>query len=566
MTNPQEFDVVVIGSGFGGSVAALRLVEKGYRVAVLEAGRRFDESSLPRTSWDVRKFLWAPRLGCYGIQRLHLLPDVLIMAGAGVGGGSLVYANTLYRPPREFFDDPQWNSITDWDAELSPYYEQAGRMLGVALNERVSPSDDVMLGIARDMGVASTFRLTPVGIHFGDGPGTTTPDPYFGGVGPERQGCTHCGACMTGCRVGAKNSLPKNYLGLAEQAGAVVFPMTTVDVIRPAEGGGYVVSAHRTGPTSGGRRAFVARDVVLAAGTYGTQMLLHRMKNLGHLPLLSPTLGQLSRTNSESLVGAVIPRGRAAGADYTQGVAITSSFHPEPGTHVEVVRYGPGSSLMGLLATLLTDGGSGRARWSVWLGAVARHPLRAVRLTLDLRDWSRRTVIALVMQPARNSLTVRGRRRFGRWGLTTTQGQGEPNPTWIPAANDVARRLASRIGGVAMGNMTDLVKAPLTAHFVGGAVIGASSADGVIDPYHRVFGHPGLHVFDGSAVPANLGVNPSLTITALAERACALWPNKGEQDSRPPEGSGYVDLPPVPPVAPFVPGHAPAALMWSTQE
>lgn len=562
MKRHTEFDVVVIGSGFGGSVAALRLTEKGYKVAVLEAGARFTESDFPKTSWNIRKFLWAPRLGCYGIQRLHFLPDVLIMAGAGVGGGSLVYANTLYKPPARFFDDPQWNGITDWARELDPFYDQASRMLGVAPNPLMSPSDDVMLSVARDMGVESTFTLTPVGIHFGNGPGVVSPDPYFGGVGPDRPGCRHCGACMTGCRFGAKNTLPKNYLGLAEKAGATVFAMTTVDVVAPTGDGQWRVLTHRTGPITRGRREFIAREVVIAAGTYGTQKLLHRMKETGNLPHLSHTLGRLSRTNSESLVGAVIPKQAAGRHDFTVGAAITSSFYPEPDTHVEAVRYGAGSNLMGMLATVLTDGDSTSPRWSVWLRAVARRPLRALRLTLDVRDWSRRTVIALVMQPLDNSLTTSMKRRFGRLWMTSRQGDGEPNPTWIPAGNDVAKRVAQHIGGVPMGSFADLVSAPLTAHFVGGVVIGQSAEHGVIDPYHRVWGYPGLSVVDGSSVPANLGVNPSLTITAMAERAFSMWPNKGQADPRPSDGT-YVWVRPVAPHHPVVPEQAPAALRIS---
>ena len=562
MRRRDEFDVVIVGSGFGGSVAALRLTEKGYKVAVLEAGARFKDLDFPKTSWDIRKFLWAPRIGCYGIQRLHLLPDVLIMAGAGVGGGSLVYANTLYKPPAQFFDDPQWNSITDWAKELDPYYDQASRMLGVAMNPLMSPSDEVMRSVAKEMGVESTFTLAPLGIHFGQGPGHVSPDPYFGGVGPDRPGCRHCGACMTGCRFGAKNTLPKNYLGLAEQAGATVFAMTSVDVVHPRSDGRWSVRTHRTGPIRRGRQEFIANQVVIAAGTYGTQKLLHRMKETGHLPHISSTLGRLSRTNSESLVGAVVPKRKSKGQDFTVGAAITSSFFPEPQTHVEPVRYGVGSNVMGLLATVLTDGHAMRSRTWVWLKALARNPVKALRLTLDVRDWSRRTVIALVMQPVDNSLTVSMKRRLGRFWMTTSQGEGEPNPTWIPAGNEAARRIAQHIGGEPMGSFADLVSAPLTAHFVGGAVIGATIDRGVIDPYHRVWGYPGLSVVDGSSVPANLGVNPSLTITALAERAFALWPNKGDADIRPVDGQ-FIAMKPIAPRHPVVPDHAPAALRLS---
>jgi cholesterol oxidase len=361
---------------------------------------------------------------------------------------------------------------------------------------------------------------------------------------------------MTGCRHNAKNTMPKNYLGLAEAAGAEVHPMTTVTTIRPRPQGGYAVDTVRTGPV-GKRRRFTADQVIVAAGTYNTQKLLHRMRDTGFLSRLSPRLGYLSRTNSESIVGAI---SRRRDADFTQGVAITSSFYPDERTHVEPVRYGKGSNLMGLLGTILTDGEDGTPRWRVWTREMVRHPGDAVR-SLSVRRWSEKGAIALVMQSVDNSITVSSMRsRFGRWKLTSRQGEGEPNPTWIPAANDAARRIADEIDGFPMGQLGDLLDAPMTAHFVGGACIGADPEHGVIDAYHRAFGHDGLHVLDGAAISANLGVNPSLTITAQAERAMALWPNKGEADARPPLGSAYVEVPAVPPRRPVVPAHAPAAL------
>jgi cholesterol oxidase len=553
----RHYDVLVVGSGFGGSVTALRLTEKGYRVGVLEAGRRFADDEFAATSWRIRRFLWAPRLGLYGIQRIHLLPDAVILAGAGVGGGSLVYANTLYVPPPEFFDDPQWAGIADWSAELAPYYDQAARMLGVNDVPHRSPLDETFAEVAADMGVGETFRLAPVGVFFGAAPGVTVPDPYFGGTGPARTGCIECGECMTGCRHNAKNTLPKNYLGLAEAAGAVVHPMTTVSVIRPLSAGGYAVETHRTGPLTRDRATFTADQVVVAAGALNTQRLLHRMRADGHLPRLSARLGHQSRTNSESLVGAVSHR---KDVDFSRGVAITSSFHPDAHTHVEPVRYGRGSNLMGLLSTVLTDGVPGRPRWRVWLGAVAARPADALR-SLNVRRWSERGAIALVMQSVDNSLTVSGvRTRLGRWKLTSRQGDGEPNPTWSPAGNEAARRIAGHIDGVPMGQLGDLIDAPMTAHFVGGCCVGVDAEHGMIDAYHRVFGYDGLHIVDGSAVSANLGVNPSLTITAQAERAMALWPNKGGTDPRPPLGSKYVVTQAVHPGRPVVPTGAPGVL------
>ena len=546
--NPDEVDVVVIGSGFGGSTSALRLTEKGYGVAVLEAGRRYDESTLPATSWRLRSFLWAPKLGCYGIQRISLLKDVMILSGAGVGGGSLNYANTLYEPLPPFYADPQWGHITDWRDELAPFYDQAKRMLGVVPNPTITPSDEVMREVAEEMGVADTFGPTPVGVYFGE-PGVEVEDPFFGGVGPNRKGCIQCGECMTGCRHGAKNTLLQNYLHLAERGGAEVHPLTTVTAIRTRADLRYDVDTVRTGAWARKRRhTFVARDVVLAAGTLGTQKLLHRMRDEGHLPHLSSRLGELTRTNSEAILGA---RTFRHDVDFTRGVAITSSFHPDDQTHIEPVRYGKGSNMMGLLTTALADG-DGRARPLTWLGQVARHPVMLLR-NVSMRHWSEQTIIALVMQTRDNSITCTTKRGlFGR-KLTSTQGHGEPNPTWIPAGHEAVRRISDHIDGFPGGGWNDVFNIPMTAHFLGGAPIGDSPAAGVIDPYHRVYGHPGLHVVDGAAVSANLGVNPSLTITAQAERALSLWPNHGEPDPRPELGAPYERVVPVAPRTPVVP-------------
>jgi cholesterol oxidase len=568
-----DYDVVVIGSGFGGSVSALRLTEKGYRVGVLEAGRRFARDELPRNSWDVRNYLWAPALGFYGIQRIHVLGNVLVLAGAGVGGGSLNYANTLYVPPAAFFQDRQWGHITDWQQELAPYYDQAQRMLGVRLNPTVTPSDVHLKAAAEEMGVGDTFHLAPVGVFFGDGqdaggkakaaPGEEVPDPYFGGAGPSRRACTECGECMTGCRHGAKNTLNENYLHLAQQAGAVVHPMTTVIDLAEDPGGGYRVTAVPTDRRRKGERQVLrSRQVVVAAGTYGTQTLLHAMRDAGRLPGISPRLGELTRTNSEALVGAQTSPRRyrkrhpERPLDFTRGVAITSSVHPNDHTHIEPVRYGRGSNSMGSLSVLAAPYRGRLPRWLEFLGNNVKHPLLTVRSLSNYR-WSERTIIGLVMQTSDNSLaTYRKTKGLGKGLLTARQGHGEPNPVHIPEGAEAARLIAEQINGFPGSNVGEATQRPMTAHFLGGCPIGEDAEHGVIDPYHRLYGHPGIHVVDGAAVSANLGVNPSLTITAQAERAMSLWPNRGEPDPRPAQGEAYRRIAAVRPAAPVVPADA----------
>ena len=546
----HNFDVVIVGSGFGGSVAALRLTEKGYRVAVLEAGARFEDKDFPKTSWNLRKFLFAPAFGCYGIQRIHALPDVMILCGAGVGGGSLVYANTLYQPGDEYFNDKQWASITDWKSELTPWYDQARRMLGVEKNPYFSPSDKVMKDVADEMGVGDTFTLAPLGIYFGKGEGVESPDPYFGGKGPTRNGCINCGECMTGCRHNAKNTLPKNYLGLAETAGAQVFPLTTAHTMAIQDDGSWHITTRKTkGRFRAKGDSFSANQLVIAAGAYNSQKLLHRHKASGVLPELSDVLGEFSRTNSEALTGALM---KDASLDFTRGAAITSSFYTDANTHIEPVRYGKGSNAMGLLQTLATDGFTTSARRRHWVKQFLTHPTLFFRI-LNVRRWSERTVIALVMQNIDSSIKVFAKRRFLRWTISSESSAEREKATYIPAANEVVRRIADKLGGIAGGNIGEPLGAPFTAHFLGGCVIGENPSRGVIDPYHRVWNYPTMHIVDGSTITANLGVNPSLTITAQAERAFSLWPNKGEKDGRPEQGAPYQMLAKVAPHHPFVP-------------
>jgi cholesterol oxidase len=573
----HDFDVLVVGSGFGGSVSALRLTEKGYKVGVIEAGRRFDTNpsgapgsrypELPKTNWRVARYLWAPALGLTGIQRMHLIRGakssrVMVLAGAGVGGGSLNYANTLYVPPEPFFKDRQWAHITDWQDELAPHYDQAKRMLGVVRNPTTTAADEVMKKVAGRMGKGGTFVRTPVGVYFGRGAGIESADPYFGGAGPRRRGCLECGECMVGCRHGAKNMLTENYLYLAEKAGARVMPLSRVTSVRPLPGGGYEVAIVRTGSFGRNRRTFTTGQVVFAAGTYGTQKLLHRLKSTGLLPRLSDRLGALTRTNSEAILGGGRRNGRP-GPDFSKGVAITSSFHPAPDTHIEPVRYGRGSNLLAALQTLLVDGDRPGERHTPRIVKFAREVVRRPRdlaQLFDVRHWSERTVIALVMQTRDNSITLSPKKGPFGWDVRASAGHGEPNPTWIPEGHEATRLIAEEIGGIPGGAWGDLFDVPMTAHFLGGCAIGDSAESGVIDAYHRVYGHPGLHIVDGSAVSANLGVNPSLTITAQAERAMSFWPNRSEDDPRPALGDAYRRLAPIAPKNPVVPADAPASL------
>lgn len=557
--NNAGTDVIVIGSGFGGSVAALRLTQKGYRVLVLEAGPYRQDHEFAKTSWDVRNYLWVPKLKCFGVQRIHKLPNAVILAGAGVGGGSLNYANTLYEPPQTFFDDPQWADITDWRDELAPHYAVAKKVLGVVEeNPCEGAAEQVMRDAAAQLGVLHTFRKTPVGVYFGES-GVAADDPYFDGAGPKRTGCTECGNCMVGCRVGAKNTLVKNYLHLAQRLGAVIEPMRTVTRLEPLPDGRWAVSDETTGAwVRKGARRIECDQVVLAAGAWGTQKLLHTMAADGLLPKISKRLGHVTRTNSEELGGAVTV-GVPTHADLTKGVAITSSFFVDETTHVENVRYGKGSDAMGLFQTLLIPGDVA-SKVRAFVKTFLARPISNLR-SLQPMGFSQRAVIALVMQTLDNSLIVSPERTRRGWRLTSRAGEGEPAPSWIPGGHQAIRAIAKslrQVTGQAAnpgGTWNELAGIPMTAHFLGGVVIASSPQRGVLDGYQRVYGYPTLHVFDGSAVSANLGVNPSLTITAQAERAASLWPRAGEVDVRPQQGEGYVRLPAQPATTCFKPIH-----------
>ena len=532
-TDSYDFDWLVIGSGFGGSVSALRLSEKGHSVGVLECGRRFADHEFPKNTADLKRYFWNPRLGMKGIFRLTNFKDVAVVSGCGVGGGSLGYACTLYVPPKQFFEDRQWAGMEDWQTELAPHYDEAQRMLGVVENPHEDPADQLLRELGEELGVGETYKRTPVGIYFGER-GKKAADPFFDGEGPERTGCRLCARCMVGCVHGAKNTLVKNYLYLAEKRGARVMPERTVIDVRPigaADGAdGYEVESVRSGAwLRKERRVQRARGVVVAAGPLGTNRLLQKCRLEGSLPRVSSRLGELVRTNSESILTVTVPEDYPD--DLIERVAISSSIYPDPNTHIETVTYGDDGDSMRLLYTLLTGDGTRVTRPLKLLAQLIRHPDRLAKV-LFAKQWSRRTIIILVMQTLDNAIALRPRKGpFGSFWLQTEQDPERPNPTFIPVANKAAEWFAKRTGGIAQSSVTEaLFNIPSTAHILGGAVIAADASQGVVDSRQRVFGYENLLVCDGSAIPANVGVNPSLTITALAEHAMSHVPAAGGLD------------------------------------
>ena len=522
-----DFDWLIVGSGFGGSVSALRLSEKGYSVGVLECGRRFADSELPSSTADLKRYLWNPKLGMKGIFRMTIFKDVSVVSGCGVGGGSLGYANTLYVPPKAFFEDRQWAGMEDWESALAPHYAEAQRMLGVVQNPHDDPADQLLRELGEELGVGDTYEKTPVGVFFGE-PGETVPDPFFGGEGPERTGCRLCGRCMVGCPHGSKNTLVKNYLYLAERSGARVLPERTVVDIRPlgaSDGSeGYEIESVRSGAwLRKDRLIHRARGVVVSAGPLGTNKLLQRCRLSGSLPSVSARLGELVRTNSESILAVTVPEDYPD--DLIKRVAITSSIYPDPHTHIETVTYGDHGNSMHRLYTLLVGDGTRLTRPLKLLGQMALHPGRLAQVMFP-KHWSRRTITILVMQALDNAIALRPRKGpFGSFWLQTEQDPERPIPTFIPVADEAARWFAKRTGGIAQSSVTEaLFNIPTTAHILGGAVIAPGPDQGVVDARQRVFGYENLLVCDGSAIPANVGVNPSLTITALAEHAMSHVP------------------------------------------
>jgi cholesterol oxidase len=539
-----DYDWIIIGSGFGGSVSALRLAEKGYSVAILESGRRLNEEDYAKETKEAGKYYWFPQLGMRGIFRMTLFRDIFIASGSGVGGGSLGYANTLYRAMRGFYENPQWSELADWERELAEPYDEAERMLGVTEYDAEGPADLLLKRYGEARNVSDTFRPSRVGVYLGEA-GVTVADPYFGGAGPERTGCVRCGSCMIGCRHGAKNTLVKNYLWFAERLGVTITPERTVIDIMPVGGpkatgteGYEVTHIHSGGVLRRDRQTLRARGVIVAAGPVGTNRLLARCKLAGSLGRVSDRLGYLVRTNSESIMTVTAPE--SAPVDFTRSIAITSSLYTDPNTHIEVVTYGAGADSQSLLFNLMVEAGRRGTQPIRFLAAALRHPRAFVR-ALKIKGTSRRTIILLVMQSLDNSLRLKIKRRFpgGAVSMTTEQDPRHPNPVNIPVAYDVARWFAQELGGDAYSNFTEgMFAIPTTAHILGGAVIGASPETGVVDAHQRMFGYENLMVCDGSAIPANVGANPSLTITAMTERAMGFIPVKGARATAVGAGAG----------------------------
>jgi cholesterol oxidase len=529
-----DFDFVVVGSGFGGSVAAYRLAEKGYRVAVMEMGRRWTPENLPHTSWSIHRWLWRPKLLLHGFFNMQFFRHVTVLHGCAVGGGSITYATTLLRPPDKVWQAGSWTGLADWKTEMPRHYEAASHILGVIENKILGPADHLLKSAAQQVGVANTFYRTSVAIFQppeGDPGGTTFPDPFFGGEGPARTTCIACGGCMMGCRYGAKNTLDLNYLWLAEKRGTRIFPETRVVKVKPLNGAadgaeGYEVQTVRsTGWFRREPQRFSCQGVVFSASSLGTMELLFHLKEKGSLPRISDQLGKHVRTNSESLLAVRIPSGQE---DLSKGVAIGSGIYIDEHTHIEAVRYPSGSDTMCLLTTLLTSGIPGRRRIGIWLRnlvvGLLRHPFKTLRV-LQPFGWARESVILLCMQALEGDLEMCWRRPWFWPFRKFLASRGMKMPTYIPQANQFAERFAGLTGGTAMSMTPEILfDIPGTAHCLGGCVIARSPEHGVVDYRHRVFGYKNMYICDGSVIAANLGVNPSLTITALAERAIGFIP------------------------------------------
>ena len=521
----QTYDYVIIGSGFGGSVSAMRLTEKGYTVLVLERGKRFEDKDFPKTNWNLPKYLWMPALRFHGFFEMTFMNGLLALHGSGVGGGSLTYGNVLIEPDDRLFASPSWSQLNDWKKELQPHYAAARKMLGVAKNPRLFEADEAGKQIAESLGYGHTFQSLPVGVFFGE-ENKTIPDPFFGGKGPERTGCNFCGGCMVGCRYGAKNTLVKNYLYFAEKNGARVIPEVKARDIKPLpdeqpDGSRYEITySSSTAFLFKSEQKVRARNVVISAGAIGTLELLFRCRDeTKSLNRISQHLGDRVRTNSENILGVTA---RGHDVDYSKGIAISSIFNADDVTRVEPVRYSDGQNFIRVMtAPLIDHAHSMPLRFLKTLWAILRN-LWDFLYSKFFAKWARYTTILLVMQTEENLTRIRLGRSFftfGRKGLVI-RNEKEHSADSLSLANDVTHAFAEKLNGIPQAAFTDsLFNFPTTAHLMGGVPFGRNEDEGVIDLNFEVFNYPGLYVVDGSVMPANPGVNPSLTITALAEYA-----------------------------------------------
>ena len=531
----HDYDYVVIGSGFGGSVSALRLVERGYKVLLLEKGSELTAKDFPKTNWNLRRWMWMPKLGFRGLFQMRFFRHVTVLAGAGVGGGSLVYANTLPIPKRGFFESPGWAKLAEWERELTPHYQVARRMLGAQTVPFLTSADRVLRQVAEDRGEPEAFASTDVAVFFGVKPGQTVDDPYFEGEGPARTSCIECGACMTGCRHGAKNTLDKNYLYLARKLGLELRADSEAVDVAPlgVEDGseGYEIATLEGRGVLGRLRKrgrYTAKNVIFSAGVLGTVDLLLQLRERS-LPRLSDQVGHRVRTNSESLIGVVSER---RDEDLSKGVAIGSIYHTDAHSHVEVVRYGAGS---GFFRTLMAPHVGGQAPGVIKLvqavGRALRHPIHFLKSYL-VPDWAKYTIILLYMRSTEGTLRFRRKGLLAKHMGSDIESGAKPVAA-IPEATELAEAVAAKVDGFPGSLVTETaLNIPTTAHILGGACMGADASEGVIDADHRVFGYDGMYVIDGSAISANPGVNPSLTITALAERAMSKIPVKAGAELR----------------------------------
>lgn len=524
----NDFDYIVIGSGFGGSVSAMRLAEKGYSVLVIEKGKRFGLKDFPKSDWNLKKFLWLPKLRWFGFQKLSFFSQVAILSGVGVGGGSIVYGNTHMFPPDNFFNNPVWAHFKNWKNVLIPYYDLAKHMLGTKRLTKYNEEDLLLKEVAADMGKEATFSGVNVGVYFGDTEKET--DPYFNGKGPLRSGCRDCAGCLVGCQYNAKNTLDKNYLYFAEKYGAHILDRSIATKIEWTNGLYSIHTQDSTSWFSKNKKTFTSKGLIVSGGVLGTMDLLLKQKyKYKTLPNLSDQLGENILTNSESLCGV-----SNADRKLNNGIAISSYFNPDEHTHIEIVKYNDRSGAMGKLANLAVGKGSGFIRFMKWILTVILHPLNFLRLTFRFRNWGKNSIIFLVMQSLDNSMRMVWKKGLFRNGISIKNDKAAKVPAFIPIGQEVMNRYAKKVNGIAQNTWLEIIlNMPMTAHILGGCPMGETKEDGVVNEYLEVHGYKNMYILDGSVIPCNLGVNPSLSITAFAEYSMDHIPAKSGNTVRP---------------------------------